>query len=320
VETIRYAAYGYPLANQDGDGNWIVPAPDSTYSGEWGTLRIESGAIWDTSGTVAVRTTAGTNITTINGVPTIIDSLTYGEPYGELTGQLTLPELAPFDTLTAISASPGQNVDIYRVLPAALAASAGTAEVPYWHGIIVSSELSDGPGIQTAMSLQLMGALYGEASVRQHQPLMLDTSYDVGSWAGRALDYALYDRPFSPFTRFTFESDTTDIETRYRGSRGQSTIDYLDELLALAQDSTNQWTISRAFTNYGTLNAPRPRHYYIRPKSETMAGAVQQNTVFMGGYGIAVSLSSDVTENPNAIYGEGVHPVGTSDLSGSEVA
>lgn len=315
METIRYAAYGYPMATPGPVAGWVVGQPDSTYEGEWGTLRVETGAIWDTSGTVAVKTTPGTDLSeyVIN-----IDSLTFGEPYGELTGQLTLADLSPFDSVADFLASPGNNIDIYRVLPAALAATAGTAEVPYWHGIIVSSELSDGPGIQTAVSLQLTGALYGEASVRQHQPLMLDTSYDVGSWAGRALDYVLYERPFTPFTRFTFESDTTNIETRYRGSRGQSTIDYLDELLALAQDSTNQWTISRAFTSYGgVLDAPRPRHYYLRPKSETMAGAVQQNTVFMGGYGIAVSLSSDITENPNAIYGEGVHPVGTSDLSGS---
>jgi hypothetical protein len=318
VETIRFASYSYPEMTQDPSGNWSTAGtPTLIESGDWGTLRIETGAVWDTSGTVAVRSTPGTDITTINSVPTLVDALTFGEPYGELTGQLTLPELAPFDDLTAIGAQPGANIDIYRVLPAALAATAGTAEVPYWHGIIASYEMSDGPGIQTAISLQLTGALYGEASVRQHQPLMLDTAYDVGSWAGRALDYALYDRPFSPFTRFTFESDTTGIEVRYRGSRGQSTIDYLDELLALAQDQTNQWTIARAYKSYGTLDAPRPRHYYIRAKSPDFDTAIQQNTVYMGGYGIAVSLSSDVTEAFNVVYGEGVHPVGTSELSGS---
>jgi hypothetical protein len=316
VETIRYAAYDYLSAAQDADGHWSAGAVDATYEGEWGTLRIVTGSTWDTTGTATLGS-AGTDITLINSVPTVVDALTFGEPYGELTGQLTLPELAPFDDLAAIQAQPGNNVDIYRVLPAALATAAGTAEVPYWHGIIASSEWSDGPGIQTAVSLQLTGALYGEASVRQHQPLMLDTAYDVGSWAGRALDPVLYDRPFTPFTRFTFDAATTGIDVRYRGSRGQSTIDYLDELLALAQDPTYQWTISRAYRTYGTLNAPRPRHYYLRAKSETLAGAVQQNTVFMGGYGIGVSLSRDVTETPNAIYGEGVHPVGTSELSGS---
>lgn len=317
METIRYGAYGYPNpAAQDADGHWYLEQPNTTYEGDWGTFRIVAGSTWDTTGTATLGS-AGTDITTINGVPTTIDALTFGEPYGELTGQLTLPELAPFDDLAAIRAQPGNNIDIYRVLPAALAATAGTAEVPYWHGIIVSSEWSDGPGIQTAVSLQLTGALYGEASVRQHQPLMLDTAYDCGSWAGRALDYVLYERPFSPFTRFTFDSDTTNIDVRYRGSRGQSTIDYLDELLALAQDATAQWTISRAYTTYGGLDAPRPRHYYLRAKSETFATGVQATYGYAGGFGVSMSLSRDITETPNAIYGEGVHPVGTSELSGS---
>ena len=315
---IRYAAYGYPMATPGTVGGWVLDTPDSTYEGDWGYLRIEAGAVWDTSGSVAVVDLEGIDIGTIDGVPTLVDSLTFGEPYGELSGQITLPQHAVFNDLSGLNLTPGSNIDFYRVLPDALATAAGTTEVAYWHGMVVSAELTDGPGIKTGWSLQLMGALYGEASLRQHQPLMLDTVNDVGTWCGRALDYALYSRPFSPFTRFTFESDTTGIDVRYRGSRGQSTIDYLDELLALAQDPDGQWTISRAYTTYGSvLDAPRARHYYLRTKSETMAGAVQQNTVFMGGYGIAVSLSLDVTETPNAIYGEGVHPVGSSELSGS---
>ena len=43
---------------------------------------------------------------------------------------------------------------------------------------------------------------------------------------------------------------------------------------------------------------------------------MQQNTVFAGGYGVAFSLSQDVTESANVIMGEGVHPVDNSDLSG----
>jgi hypothetical protein len=318
VDVIKYAAYGYPMAYMDSSGNWQAPAANSVSSGDWGTLRVVAGSTWTTTGTATLGS-AGTDITTINGVPTLVESLSFGEPYGELTGSVVLSELAPFDDPAAINCQPGQNIDIYRVLPAALAATTGTAEVPYWHGIIVSTELSDGPGITTALTLQLTGALYGEASVRQHQPLMLDTTNDVGTWAGRALDPALYSRPFSPFTRFTYESATTGIDVRYRGSRGQSTIDYLDELLAQAQDSSAQWTVSRAYQAMGTpaIAVPRARHYYLRAKSETMAGAVQQNTVFMGGYGVSVSLAQDVTETPNAIYGEGVNPVDSTELSGS---
>lgn len=319
MNTIRYSSYGYPDPAQDPiTGRWEVGAPTSTYDGEWGTFRIEAGATWSvgTAAGTATKLTAGTDITTINGAPTVITSLSYGEPYGELTGSLDLP-IAPFDDPSAIGVYPGGNIDIWRVLPAAEAATAGTAEVPYWHGIVASLEYADGPGIVNAVSVQLMGALYGEASVRQHQPLMLDDDKDAGTWVGMALDYELYTRPFTPFSRFTFESDATDIRLRYRGSRGQTTIDYLDEVLALAQDTTAQWTISRAYQTLGGLTYPRARHYYLRPKSETMAGAVQQNTVVMGGYGVAVSLSKDATTADKVIYGEGVHPVDASDLSGS---
>ncbi len=319
---IRYAGLGYPMATQNPDGTWSVPTYDSASTGTWGSFRIEIGATWDTTGTayaaagsVAVKTAAGTDITTVNGVPTVIESLSYGEPYGELTGSIRIPRATPFDSPAWLTG--GANLDIWRVLPAAEAASAGTAEVPYFHGIVASIEIADGAGIENAVSLQLVGALYGEASVRAHQPLLLDTSNDVGTWAGRALSPELYSRPIPYFSRFSFDSATTSIDTRYRGSRGQMVIDYLDELMVLAQSSTAQWTVSRAYQTLGGKSYPRARHYYLRAKSANMGTAVQQNTVFMGGYGVTVSLTQDTTEQFNAIYGEGVNPVDSSDLSGS---
>lgn len=319
---IRYAAYGYPMAEQDSSGNWVLQAPDSLSEGEWGTLRIEAGAVWDCTGGTAVLTTAGTDITTVNDVPTLVESLSWGSPYGETTGQISLPELAPFDDPTAIGLIAGGNLDIYRVLPASLAVAYGTAEVPYWHGIVASLEMADGAGMQSSWTAQLTGALYGEASLRAHQPYTLDQSQDVGTWAGRALSPLDYARPLPPYQRFTFEGATTNINVRCRGSRGQSVIDYLDELLALAQDATNgQWTIARAFRTQtgpgGSISVPRPRHYYLASVPQSMGSAIQQNTVFAGGYGIGLSLSKDVTETPTAIYGEGVHPIDSSDLSGS---
>lgn len=316
---IKFAAYGYPDPTQDATtGRWTVEQPDSVSGGDWGSFRIEAGATWSvgTAQGTAVIDTRGTDITTINDRPVTITSLSYGEPYGELTGSLDLP-IAPFDDPAAIGVYPGGNIDIWRVLPAAEAVIAGTAEVPYWHGIVASLETADSAGITNAVSVQLMGALYGEASVRQHQPLMLDTSNDAGTWIGMALDFELYTRPFTPFSRFTFSSETTSIPLRYRGSRGQSTIDYLDEVLALAQNATAQWTISRAYQTLGGRTYPRARHYYVRAKGSSQATAPQQNTVVLGGYGVAVSLSTDVTTAENVIYGEGVHPVDSSDLSGS---
>lgn len=321
MSDLRIASLGYPLAEQDRHENWYQPPPDSNAEGVFGSLRVEIGATWDTwdsafvsAGSVAVKTVAGTDITTVNDVPTAVTDLQWIDGGGEVTGLLELPELAPFDAPAWLIG--GTNVDIWRVLPADEAAAAGVPEVPHWHGHVQSIQLEDGDDVKVAVRLHIQGALYGETLVRAHQPLLLDTASDVGTWAGRALDYALYSRPFSPFTRFSFESATTGITTRYRGSRGQMTWDYITELIAVAQDGTGQWTIRRAFQTLGGRDYPRARHYYLTQVSDELATAVQQNTVFAGGYGVSFSLSQDVTESANVILGEGVHPVDDSDLSG----
>lgn len=314
---IRYRSYGYPAPEYDaGLGRWNMLPPDSLVEGDFGSFRIEVGAQWDTYGTAyegngsaAVKTADGSDVTDLSDAPSLLESLSFGEPYGETTGSLTLAWMTPFSE--ADVSFDNINVDIWRVLPADEAVAAGTAEVPYWHGFVASQEMSDGYGIDVTLTLHLLGAMYGEASLRAHMPLMLDTSSDAGTWAGRALSPELYSRPLTPFCRFSYDSDTTDIDVRYRGSRGQSTIDYLDELLTLAQDGTfGQATISRAYQTLGGRTYPRARHYYLRAKSEELAAAVQQNYIAVGGYGINLSVSKDTTETPNAIYGEGVAPNG----------
>ena len=325
TNTIRYGAWTYGSAVQNTDGTWTPPSPIAEQAGEWGTLRIEVGAVWDchgaayaAAGSVAVKVSDGYDVTTVNDVPVLIESLGFAEPFGETVGALSVPRVTPWDDPAAVGIEAGANVDIWRVLPDALATAAGTAEVPYWHGIVASLEHADGAGISSGLSVQLVGALYGEASVRAHQPFMLDEANDVGTWLGRSLSPKAYARPLPPFERFSFESTTTGIEVRYRGSRGQSVIDYLDELLAQAKDADGTWTISRAFTTYGTLGAfPRPRHYYLREKDTDFTGTIQTNSVQSGGWGIAYSLSTDATQTPTAIYGEGVHPTDSTDLSGS---
>ena len=92
------------------------------------------------------------------------------------------------------------------------------------------------------------------------------------------------------------------------------TWDYVSEILALAQDDNAQWTIRRAYQTLGRTTRARTTTWTRSARSS--AGAVQQNTVFAGGYGVALSLSRDVTESANVIMGEGVHPVDNSDLSG----
>lgn len=286
------------------DGHPVDWQPSTTTTEEWGTFRIELGAVWDLTVDPPVVDTPGTDITTINGARTRIDSLSFAEPYGETTGQLSInvSELASHtSSLAWLDGVGGQRVDIYHVLP-------DDSEVGYWHGFVASVELASAAGITTAISLQLSGALSGEAALRAHQPFMYDQATDLGTCIARALDPATHARPLNPFTQFQFESTTTGIDVRMRGSRGQMVLDHVDELLAASGTSSGAWTIRRAFS---ITDEYQSRKYYLNEKAEYV-NAIQESTVFAAGRGIALSLSKDYTEEPNAIYGEGTDPVDLS--------
>lgn len=272
---------------------------------EWGELRVEIGAVWDCSYTATTHelptvTTPGTDYTAFRGKAIRVESLAFGEPYGETTGLLTIPAVSVFDDVDTLFPR-FVNVDVYRVLPAPLAALHGRSEVPYWCGFVASFDRSDGKGLTSGVSLHLVGALHGETSLRQHQPIMIEeaTAPDVGTQLGRCLHPASYSRPLAPF-RFYFESTETAIRIRHRGSRGQKVAEYLDELLALAQEGSHQWTISRAYDGDGF---PQARKYTLREKP---AAGIEQLTVTAGGYGVSLSMSRDDTEAPNAYYVEGI--------------
>jgi hypothetical protein len=309
--TITRLSYGYPLAEQEMDGTWTVHPPDSVVTGEFGTFRIEIGGEWDTTFTTTTHeaptlTTAGTDITTIDGVPSLLTEYSFAEPYGELQATVVLPRVTIFDVPAWMNE--GANIDIYRVLGAAEAIALGRDEVPFWHGLVDAVSAADNVGVRDAISLSCMGALYAEASMRAHQPILKAMARDIGTSIAHCLDPLSYSRPFNPY-RFMFVTAETGILTRERGSRGQMVIDFVDQMLTLAQDSGGQWTISRAFD---VDDQPQARKYYLRLKSEELAGAVQENTVFAGGFGVSLSAVSDLTQAVNAVYGEGLDPTDQS--------
>lgn len=310
---ILRTSYVYPAPTLDA---LDLPSPGWTWSSrtveEWGTFRIEAGATWgfDIDSHI-VKLVDGTDVTTVNDVATLINELNYAEPYGETTGMLTFPGL------TIYSYAPwmefGTNIDIYRVLPPALARAQGRAEVPYWHGFVASTQIADGDGVKDAVSVHLFGALFGEASLRAHQPLMLDSELNIGSAINQHLNPASYGRPL-PLYRFEFiaakmyDGGGNEITTRRRGSRGTRVIDHCDELLGIAQQDNIQYTISRA---YDTQNTPQARLYYIRRKSESVSSAIEVSTIMAGGHGVKLDFSIDGTESANAVYGEGLAPNGS---------
>ena len=273
---------------------------------EWGTFRVELGATWEHAldGSMA-KTIAGVDATTVNNVPTRIDQMEFSEPHGEMTGKLTFPGLTLWSWAPWLAF--GTNVDIWRVLPPALQTRYGRIEVPYWHGFVASPNLADGPGVKESYTVHLAGALFGEASMRDHQPVMSGAAVDIGTALGRAMNPAAYSRPFAPY-RFQFTPVTTSIDTATRGSRGVSVIDHVEELLAQAQENNVQWTVSRAFD---TQNFPQARTYYLRAKSESLATAIEVVTVTAGSKGVDIALTQDGGTSPNYVFSEGLAPDGS---------
>lgn len=270
--------------------------PTSTVTEEWGRLQVVINNV---------------DCTYVNGARTLIDSLSWGEPYGESAGSLTFPNVTEF---SGSGPQVGQiwrnhNVDIWHVLPSGLRRS-------FWHGFIISVEIASGSGVENAVTAHMLGALSGEASFRMHQPYFLDKAADCGVHIGRALNPRAYVRPL-PGYRFKFTTDDTGIDIRIRGSRSQSVLEFCDEVLALAQGGQmgvsydlEQWTVSRVFTDSG---APRARRYMLRKKSVEKATFIedkelQRNTVSLGAPGVEAQLTADFSEQYNVIYGEGVDP------------
>ena len=298
VPVIYRASCTYATPTQNPNGTWRLVSTGVT-TGPVGSFRIEIGAVWDFTGDIPVVDTAGIDITTINGVRTQIQWMTFTEPYGEMDAAIALPRVALFDAPAWLQ--PGANIDIYRVLPPTEALLLGVYEVPHWHGFVANDPLA-----QDNRSLACMGALFGEITARAHQPVMRSAARDIGTVLGHALAPQDYARPFNRY-RFMFESATTGINVRVRGSRGQHVVDHVDEVLALAQDDTSQWTISRAFDVH---DIPQARKYYLRRKGIAHDSTpIQANTLTVGGWGVKTSLSRDLLAAPNAVYGEGTTPI-----------
>lgn len=265
--------------------------PSSSTVTEWGLYQITIGKYGGTP----------VDVTYFRGVPTKIDSYSFQEPYGEQAAQITFPQITEFDNLGSGDVSwlkVGSDVNINRIT------TGGTVQ-SLWCGFIMNIEVSfseTGGGV----SIQCAGAFAGETALRMMRPEFFNSERDIGVHLTRiASNNAPVGTTPNPWTyRFKFNSATIGIMSRKGGSRNQTVLDYCDELLALAQDPADniQWTIGRQWSG-GVYLA---RQYQLRKK-----GTVSTNwTVQAGGRGVSLSLTNDLSDHVNAVYGEGVSDKG----------
>lgn len=231
----------------------------------------------------------------------MLDSYSYQEPYGEGSAQITFPQITEFDNLGSGDVSwlkVGADVTINRV------AADGTV-TPKWCGFIMNLEVAfgqDGGGV----TAQCSGAFAGEIALRMMRPEFFNSERDIAQQLKRILSNTpLTNQTPNPWLyRFTFNDPSPIyITSRKGGSRNQTILDYCDELLAIAQDPTDnvQWTIGRKFAG----GVYQERQYELRKKSNGTTWTVQA-----GGRGVSLNLSNDLSDHVNAVYGEGVSPRG----------
>lgn len=252
-------------------------APSSVVSEEWGRYQIVVG---------------GKDVTTFRGVETQLSDWSDNEPFGSGPASLVFPGITELEKVGAgalhwLREMPRPSpVDLYRINPDGVREAA-----PRWSGYVSrfvrNAAVNDG-----ALTCECSGNVEGTLSLVLHQPRQTYALRDIGTMMIREL------RHYN--TRITgYRKVTTGIRTWKRGSRSQYALDFVQELLSIAQtDDGNQWTLRRDPTRRATVT--------MVLKDRTTVHA----TVYAGGRGVALGLQQDLTSEPNRIFGEGTAPDG----------
>lgn len=224
----------------------------------------------------------GVDVTYFRGVPTPLPSFQLIAPllYGPAT--LSFPQVA--GTYERIGEGAlkwlrkGAPVLVQRVN-----ADTNAVEITDYRGFIVAFNL-DGAGL----SVEVGGQLSGRAALTNRQPPLWHSVHDAGFLAALAVR--------RQGCRFTPRlGPTTGIRLSTWG--GLSTLDYLNELCAKAQDRDGtQWTIMPGAD--GT--------YRMLRKDEVTIAA----TIYLDDARAVGSLRRDMAEEPNRVYMTGVNPHG----------
>jgi len=240
--------------------------PSSVVEEEWGWIQVVIG---------------GRQRNMFRGAHTMIEEYSLEEPYTYGPATLLFPSIYEFDVLGEGDLDwlhPNAHVELNRIGPE------GNRRKTLWAGFVMLWD--QGP---EGCRVSCGGAFSGRLGIWQHRVPLVDKERDVLDhvtrevWSGKGQGGMTY----TPHVQ-------SGISTRKRGSRSQTALDFLDEMLAEAQTADGgQWTI---YKKSGM------RHFSAKLKDRT----TQDATVHVGGRGVVVNLRKDPTANPNVMYGEGV--------------
>jgi hypothetical protein len=251
-----------------------IPGEYATTVGTYGVLRVRAG---------------DANITTLRGAPVIVNGWGSLDPGGHDAATLDFPmlKLADLGSLGQGDLAwyfPGVTVRI-DVVPGPGAPQNDLDNV--WRGRVRAVNVRDG-----RVSMECDGDLIGPMSWATYRPTIERKVQDVG--------HQIYNQiPIASHVRV--EETITGIEVERTGSRADSRMGWMLNLLALAQTrGGDQWTV---LPKTGNGNAGT---YEIVKRDLTS----HDLTIHLGVPGVEADLLYDITSRPTRYYGEGQRPDG----------
>ena len=222
----------------------------------------------------------GVDVTIINGIATPFPSWVRGEPFGSQRASIDLPQLSPFLALPSWSKF-GANVSILldKINPTTRAYMSTKS---LFEGVLMSMTRETPYG---GLSIDALGSLFC-ADLQLHKPTIDDKSKDIGTLIPALLN-SLSSRRW-----LTTLSVVTGIQAADTGNWRPTLTGKIQNVLATAIKGGRQWTVQCA------VRTP----VLVQKDMSTVAFSMRS-----GQRGVEVELTSDASEAPGAIYGEGVN-------------
>jgi len=271
---LRRQSHIMPVPVPDADGHVRVATPWTIIEAEVGVLHVF---------------VSGKDVTYFRGAPTIVDEWNAAEPFGDVSAQVSFPQLTQWDdpgTGDVAWLHPGASVEII------LLDVDGVTRHRRFAGHFISDETGSGED-DISNVWQAEGSLFQADHVGIQVPTILNPT-DIGTLIRKTLNGV-------PSRRFGMPTNTmTGIPSRYRGGIDDSPMDHAQALLGRAWNDagTNQWTVAKIPNT--------TRGFEVRLKDRTTVNW----TVTAGAPGIELALSSDLLGTITEVWGRGISPDG----------
>jgi hypothetical protein len=222
------------------------------------------------------------DVTFVRGVKTRMTRLSLQEPFGEGTADFTIAGATEFD----YGDVGFEWLEVETSVEIRHYSAAGAFVRTLWTGVVMNLQW-DSSSDQWDMTAG--GTFAGVAGVIPHEPKIIDKERDMGT--SIVMSCRRVNGRWAAMQEILMN-----INTRKRGSMSQTLMDFVTEMLAIAQtDSGGQWTMGRVFAV--------PRRYELRLKDQT----TENFTVYLRSPGTTVSLTRDLTQAKRRIMGEGIN-------------